>query len=221
MDKPIKAFVFDVYGTLFDVIAIKEQCEELFPGHGEAISQTWRTKQVEYFMMRQLMEKYRSFAEVTRSALKYALESEGLESTEAIERQLMDAYLHLPLYEESQAVLRELQDHKLVVFSNGSRDMLDPLIENAGIQDLLDEALSVDDIGQFKPAPAAYQYALGRLGIERDEVLFMSSNGWDISGAKNFGFRTAWINRKQAPVEQLGLEPDYVFSDLKGLLKWK
>ena len=221
MDKSIKAFVFDVYGTLFDVIAIKEQCEELFPGHGEAISQTWRTKQVEYFMMRQLMEKYRSFAEVTRSALKYALESEGLESTEAIERQLMDAYLHLPLYEESQAVLRELQDHKLVVFSNGSRDMLDPLIENAGIQDLLDEALSVDDIGQFKPAPAAYQYALGRLGIERDEVLFMSSNGWDISGAKNFGFRTAWINRKQAPVEQLGLEPDYVFSDLKGLLKWK
>lgn len=221
MDKPIKAFVFDVYGTLFDVIAIKEQCEELFPGHGEAISQTWRTKQVEYFMMRQLMEKYRSFAEVTRSALKYALESEGLESTEAIERQLMDAYLHLPLYEESQAVLRELQDHKLVVFSNGSHDMLDPLIENAGIQGLLDEALSVDDIGQFKPAPAAYQYALSRLGIERDEVLFMSSNGWDISGAKNFGFRTAWINRKQAPVEQLGLEPDYVFSDLKGLLKWK
>ncbi|MFP8782894.1 haloacid dehalogenase type II [Planococcus plakortidis] len=221
MDKSIKAFVFDVYGTLFDVIAIKEQCEELFPGHGEAISQTWRTKQVEYFMMRQLMEKYRSFAEVTRSALKYALESEGLESTEAIERQLMDAYLHLPLYEESQAVLRELQDHKLVVFSNGSRDMLDPLIENAGIQGLVDEALSVDDIGQFKPAPAAYQYALSRLGIERDEVLFMSSNGWDISGAKNFGFRTAWINRKQAPVEQLGLEPDYVFSDLKGLLKWK
>ena len=221
MDKPIKAFVFDVYGTLFDVIAIKEQCEELFPGHGEAISQTWRTKQVEYFMMRQLMEKYRSFAEVTRSALKYALESEGLESTEAIERQLMDAYLHLPLYEESQVVLRELQNHKLVVFSNGSHDMLDPLIENAGIQGLLDEALSVDDIGQFKPAPAAYQYALGRLGIERDEVLFMSSNGWDISGAKNFGFRTAWINRKQAPVEQLGLEPDYVFSDLNGLLKWK
>ncbi|MFK8793993.1 haloacid dehalogenase type II [Planococcus plakortidis] len=221
MDKPIKAFVFDVYGTLFDVIAIKEQCEELFPGHGEAISQTWRTKQVEYFMMRQLMEKYRSFAEVTRSALKYALESEGLESTEAIERQLMDAYLHLPLYEESEAVLRELQNHKLVVFSNGSHDMLDPLIENAGIQGLLDEALSVDDIGQFKPAPAAYQYALSRLGIERDEVLFMSSNGWDISGAKNFGFRTAWINRKQAPVEQLGLEPDYVFSDLKGLLKWK
>ncbi|MGX7595044.1 haloacid dehalogenase type II [Planococcus plakortidis] len=221
MDKSIKAFVFDVYGTLFDVIAIKEQCEELFPGHGEAISQTWRTKQVEYFMMRQLMEKYRSFAEVTRSALKYALESEGLESTEAIERQLMDAYLHLPLYEESEAVLRELQNHKLVVFSNGSHDMLDPLIENAGIQDLLDEALSVDDIGQFKPAPAAYQYALGRLGIERDEVLFMSSNGWDISGAKNFGFRTAWINRKQAPVEQLGLEPDYVFSDLNGLLKWK
>ena len=221
MDKSIKAFVFDVYGTLFDVIAIKEQCEELFPGHGEAISQTWRTKQVEYFMMRQLMEKYRSFAEVTRSALKYALESEGLESTEAIERQLMDAYLHLPLYEESQAVLRELQDHKLVVFSNGSHDMLDPLIENAGIQGLLDEALSVDDIGQFKPAPAAYQYALSRLGIERDEVLFMSSNGWDISGAKNFGFRTAWINRKQAPVEQLGLEPDYVFSDLNGLLKWK
>jgi len=221
MDKPIKAFVFDVYGTLFDVIAIKDQCEEVFPGHGEAISQTWRTKQVEYFMMRQLMGKYDTLYAVTRSALKYALEDEGLESTEDIEQQLMDAYLHLPLYEESEAVLKQLQDHQLVVFSNGSHDMLDPLIENAGIKDLLDKAVSVDEIKQFKPAPAAYQYVLDQLNIERDEILFMSSNGWDISGAKNFGFRTAWINRKEAPVEQLGLEPDYVFEDLNGLLKWK
>ncbi|MEZ0482120.1 haloacid dehalogenase type II [Planococcus sp. SSTMD024] len=221
MDKSIKAFVFDVYGTLFDVIAIKEQCEEVFPGHGDAISQAWRTKQVEYFMMRQLMGKYESFYKVTRSALKYALEDEGLESSEDIEQQLMDAYLQLPLYEESKAVLKQLQDQKLVVFSNGSHDMLDPLIDNAGIKNLLDKAVSVDEIKQFKPAPAAYQYVLDQLGVEREEILFMSSNGWDISGAKNFGFRTAWINRKGAPVEQLGLAPDFIFQDLNGLLEWE
>lgn len=221
MDKPIKAFVFDVYGTLFDVTAIKNECEELYPGHGETISQTWRTKQVEYFMLRQLMGNYATLYTITHQALKYALNENELKSTEQIEQQLLEAYLHLPLYEEVEKVLTELKDQKLVVFSNGSHDMLDPLIENAGLKDLFSEVLSIDEIKQFKPAPASYQYAVEKLKLENQEVLFMSSNGWDISGAKSFGFQTAWINRKNLPVEELGLDPDYIFSDLNGLLKWK
>ncbi|ANU10895.1 haloacid dehalogenase, type II [Planococcus antarcticus DSM 14505] len=221
MDKPIKTFLFDVYGTLFDVTAIKNECEELYPGYGETISQTWRTKQVEYFMLRQLMGNYATLYSITHQALKYALKENDLKSNEQIEHQLLKAYLHLPLYDEVEKVLTELKDQKLVVFSNGSHDMLDPLIENAGLKDLFSEVLSIDEIKEFKPVPASYQYVVEKLKLENQEVLFMSSNGWDISGAKNFGFQTAWINRKNLPVEELELEPDYIFSDLNGLLKWK
>ncbi|AIY04997.1 haloacid dehalogenase family protein [Planococcus sp. PAMC 21323] len=221
MDNSIKAFVFDVYGTLFDVTAIKKECEELYPGYGEKISQTWRSKQVEYFMLRQLMGNYDTLFSITHAALKYALHENDLQVSEENEQKLLDAYLHLPLYLESKRVLTQLKDKNLVVFSNGSHDMLDPLVENAGLNDLLNQVLSIDDIKQFKPTPASYQYALEKLGIESHEVLFMSSNGWDVSGAKSFGFQTAWINRKNAPVEELDLEPDYIFDDLNGLLKWK
>lgn len=221
MKSQIKAFVFDVYGTLFDVTAVKDECEKLYPGYGETISQTWRAKQVEYFMLRQLMGNYATLSSITHQALKYALKENELKSNEQNEQHLLEAYLHLPLYAEVEKVLTELKDQKLVVFSNGSHDMLDPLIENAGLENLFSEVLSIDEIQQFKPAPASYQYAVEKLDLENHEVLFMSSNGWDISGAKNFGFQTAWINRKNLPIEELELEPDYIFSDLNGLLNWK
>lgn len=221
MGSQIKAFIFDVYGTLFDVTAIKDECDKLYPGYGETISQTWRSKQVEYFMLRQLMGNYATLYSITNDALKYALNENSLKSSEQNEKQLLGAYLQLPLYAEVEKVLTELKDQKLVVFSNGSQDMLDPLIENAGLQDLFSEVLSIDEIKQFKPPPASYQYAVKKLNLKNHEVLFMSSNGWDISGAKNFGFQTAWINRKNLPIEELELEPDYIFSDLNGLLKWK
>ncbi|WP_298833119.1 haloacid dehalogenase type II [uncultured Planococcus sp.] len=221
MDSSIKAFVFDVYGTLFDVTAIKKECEELYPGYGEEISQSWRSKQVEYFMLRQLMGNYATLHTITHQALKYVLKENDLQSNEENEQKLMEAYLHLPLYEEVEGVLAQLKDKNLTVFSNGSHDMLNPLIENAGLTGAFKHILSVDEVKEFKPAPASYQYALDKLGLANNQVLFMSSNGWDISGAKNFGFQTAWINRKNLPVEELDLEPDYIFDDLKGLLKWK
>lgn len=221
MSSTIKAFVFDVYGTLFDVTSLKEECEELYPGYGEKISQGWRAKQVEYFLLRQLMGNYATLRSITQRALVYTLKENGLEVNDQAEQRLLEAYLRLPLYEEAEEVLNQLKNENLVVFSNGSPDMLAPLIENAGLTHLLDQVLSVDAIKQFKPAPASYQYALEKLGVEKQEVLFMSSNGWDISGAKNFGFQTAWINRKGMPVEELDLAPDYVFSDLNGLLKWR
>lgn len=172
-------------------------------------------------MLRQLMGNYETLHTITQQALKYVLKENDLQSSEENEQILMDAYLHLPLYEEVEGVLAQLKDKNLTVFSNGSHDMLDPLIENAGLTNVFEHILSIDEVKEFKPAPASYQYALDKLGLASSEVLFMSSNGWDISGAKNFGFQTAWINRKNLPVEELDLEPDYIFDDLKGLLKWK
>jgi 2-haloacid dehalogenase len=221
MNSPIKALIFDVYGTLFDVYSVKEKCNQYYPGKGEDISLSWRKKQLEYSFLRQLMGKYDTFLNITKDALRYALNEQNEELDIEIENILMEEYLHLSHYEEVKNVLEQFQHKKLAVFSNGSHDMLDPLIQNSGLSFLFDEIISVDDIKQYKPTPASYTLALDIIGVKREEVLFMSSNGWDISGAKNFGFNTAWINRNKLPVEQLQLDPDKIYSDLNGILEWK
>ncbi|RLQ96757.1 haloacid dehalogenase type II [Falsibacillus albus] len=217
----IKAFIFDAYGTLFDVHSVVEKCNEFFPGKGEAISQTWRRKQLEYSFLRQLMGNYETFMTITKSALKYACAEQGAEWSEQTEQALMKEYLKLTHYPEIEDVLSRLKDRKLAIFSNGSHDMLDPLVEQSGLGPLLDEVISIDDVKQYKPTTASYMHAIKKLNVKRDEVLLMSSNGWDISGAKNFGFHTAWINRNGLPVEELNLVPDSIYSDLNGILEWK
>lgn len=219
MDSSIKALVFDVYGTLFDVNSVKVKGDELFGGRGEEVSSLWRQKQLEYFFLRQLMGQYEPFSKITLDALKYALAKLDLAYTKENGHALMEAYKQLDTYPEVEGVLKQLEDKKLAVFSNGSRDMLEPLIRNSGLSSSFDEVISVDDIKQYKPTTASYAFALKVLGVKREEVLFMSSNGWDISGAKNFGFQTAWINRAGLPVEELGLEPDGIYEDLKGILE--
>ncbi|RXZ02360.1 haloacid dehalogenase type II [Fictibacillus sp. S7] len=216
----IKAFVFDVYGTLFDVHSVKEKCEEFFPEKGAQISQDWRKKQIEYSNLRQLMGNYETFSTVTRDALRYAIKKNQGERSEQIEKELMDAYLKLTHYPETESVLSQLSDKTLAIFSNGSHDMLDPLVHQSGLTRLFDFVISIDEVKQYKPTPASYYHVLKTLNVKRDEVLFMSSNGWDISGAKNFGFHTAWINRNDLPVEELNLFPDVIYSDLNGILEW-
>lgn len=154
-------------------------------------------------------------------SLKYALKKLNLEYSDEKGLSLMEAYKNLAYYPEVEKVLKQMKHKKLAVFSNGSRDMLEPLIQNSGLSSLFEEIISVDDIKQYKPTHASYSYALNILGLEREEVLFMSSNGWDISGAKNFGFKTAWINRNDQPVEELNLKPNCIYSDLNGILDWK
>ncbi len=217
----IQALVFDVYGTLFDVHSVKEQAEALYPDHGEAISKRWREKQLEYSFLRQLNGQYVPFSQVTQDALRYTLLELKLHVTEEQITTLMETYLTLDVYPEVSSVLETMADKRLVVFSNGSHDMLDPLIEQSGLADRFEHLVSVDDIKQYKPAPASYMHALNTLGLKREEVLFMSSNGWDITGAKSFGFKTAWINRNGLPVEELNLDPDRIYDDLTGITEWQ
>ncbi|MGG5254402.1 haloacid dehalogenase type II [Neobacillus sp. SM06] len=214
----IKALVFDVYGTLFNVHSVKEKADELYPMKGDEISRQWRQKQLEYSFLRQLMGKYETFWKITEDSLRYTLKNLKLEHSSEKINALMDAYLHLSPYPEVEEVLTKLRSKRLAVFSNGSHKMLDPLIKHSGLSSLFNEIISVDDRKQYKPTPAAYHYVLDRLELERSEILFMSSNGWDISGARAFGFQTAWINRNQFPVEELGLRPHSIFPDLYGIL---
>ncbi|WP_347550984.1 haloacid dehalogenase type II [Pseudalkalibacillus hwajinpoensis] len=220
--KSMKAFVFDAYGTLFDVFSVMEKCEELFPNKGDQINQTWRQKQLEYSYLRQMMGKYRPFSEVTRDALRFAVANAGAELNQENEESLLEAYKKLAVYDEVPGVLKDLKEKgmTLAIFSNGSHDMLDSLVKQSPLADYLDHIISADDIKQYKPTPASYTLALDSLELKREEILFMSSNGWDISGAKNFGFNTAWINRPEKPVEQLNLEPDTIYADLTGIKDW-
>lgn len=221
MDTPIKAFVFDAYGTLFDVHSVAEKCNEFFPGNGDGISQTWRKKQLEYANLREIMGNYETFFKITQDALRYAVASYGEELNASAKDELVKAYLNLSVYEEAEGVLDRLSDKKLAVFSNGSHDMLDPLIDGSPLRNKFDQVISADEVKSFKPSPTSYEYAAKKLDVTPEEVLFMSSNGWDISGAKNFGFHTAWINRQRLPVEGLNLEPDRNYHDLTEILEWK
>jgi 2-haloacid dehalogenase len=216
----IKAYVYDAYGTLFDVHSVSVKAESEFNGYGKTISELWRKKQVEYFMIHQLTGNYKPFSEVTRNALLYTLKNLSLQNNEDALNSLMQSYLELEVYEEVHATLEKLQNQnkKQIIFSNGTYEMLNPLVEKRELNHLLN-VLSVDGVKQYKPSPAAYKYALETLGVDRDEVLFMSSNFWDITGASSFGFKTAWINRAELKIDELGIKPDYIYKDLKGLLE--
>ena len=212
----IKIIALDAYGTLFDVHSVNESVTSLYGEKGKTLSETWRAKQLEYAFLRQIQGRYRDFWSLTKDALAFSAESLGIHVTEDDENKLLDAYLNLTLYSEVRDVLGELSDFKRVVFSNGNKAMLEPLIENAGLKEI-DAALSVDAVKQFKPASAAYQYLMSEYNVERENVLFLSSNTWDISGAKSFGFKTMWVNRSAKAFDHLGIQPDKIVTDLKGL----
>ncbi|WP_408006621.1 haloacid dehalogenase type II [Pseudalkalibacillus sp. A8] len=213
-----KAIMFDVYGTLFDVHSVIDECKKHFPEKGKSISEVWRKKQLEYSFLRGLMGNYRPFWSITKDALRFACKSENVELTGTIEEALLGSYLKLKPYGEAEGVLEKLKGHQLAVFSNGSEDMLHPLIEHYSLQTHFDYLISVNGIRQFKPQPSSYLYALEHLGVERHEVLFLSSNTWDIAGAKTFGFKVVWVNRSGDVMDEFGIQPDHIIGDLTGLL---
>lgn len=191
----IKAVVFDAYGTLYDIQSVAEITEDAFPGYGEIITQVWRIKQLEYTWLRSLMRRYHDFSAVTRDSLAYTLRVLGLAyDNEAFER-VIEKYLHLDLYSDATAALTALKPRKLAILSNGSPDMLNALVRNSGLDRLLDATISVDAKRIFKPEPQAYELIGEVLGTAPDEVLFVSSNPWDVAGAKAFGLNVAWIER--------------------------
>ena len=191
----IKAVVFDAYGTLYDIQSVAAVTEQAYPGHGDIITQVWRIKQLEYTWLRSLMGRYVDFAGVTREALAYTLRILGLRHDEAALARLMDKYLHLDLYPDALASLAAMTDRKLAILSNGSPDMLTALVANSGLDRVLDAVISVDAARIFKPSAAAYALIETELGVAPAEVLFISSNPWDVCGAKSFGLTVAWIER--------------------------
>jgi 2-haloacid dehalogenase len=217
---PVHALVFDVYGTLFDVHSISTACESLVPGRGADLSRLWRTKQLEYTWLRSLMGRYADFEMITRDALDYSCGALGLELAQSDAMGLMESYRQLTAFSEVKDALAALRGRQLAILSNGSPAMLNALVEHAGMSELFDAVISVDELNVFKPHPSVYGLATKYLGVSADEIGFVSSNFWDVSGASSFGFRTFWINRTNSQPDKLGFEPVAVVQRLDELLPY-
>jgi 2-haloacid dehalogenase len=176
-------------------------------------------KQLEYTWQRSLMQRYAPFSQVTREALAYACEALGLQLTVTQMEALMGEYQMLSAYPDVAAALEKLSGHKTAILTNGSPDMIEPLVKQSGLR--FDAVLSVDAVKIFKPAPQVYELASTQLTVPANRIGFVSSNGWDALGAKSFGFTVYWINRAGAPVDRLGFKPDAILKslgDLPGIL---
>ena len=221
---PITTCIFDAYGTLFDVAAAarsaaSEPGRETFARHWPAIAEKWRLKQLQYTWLRAVMGEHVGFWRVTQDGLDWALDAEGLGEDAELRDRLLQLYWELAAYPEVPAMLKALKEagKQTAILSNGAPDMLDGAVKSAGIGALLDDVLSVESVGIFKPARAVYDLVGQRLGCAPDEVLFVSSNGWDACAAAGYGFNTVWVNRAGEPVDRLPAAPDRQLSDLSGI----
>ncbi|WP_027799552.1 (S)-2-haloacid dehalogenase [Paraburkholderia dilworthii] len=259
-----KAVIFDAYGTLFDVHSVIAAAEQIFPGRGDALSQLWRQKQIEYTQLRTLADAgdgahYRPFWDVTLDALRFSAKKLQLTLGRTAEKRLMDEYACLSAFPDAVPALRVLRDAAsgpgsatcaskpasisassparavctsastsggsrpgLAILSNGNPQMLDVAVKSAGMSGLFDHVLSVDAVRAYKPAPAAYALGPQAFDAHPREIVFVSSNGWDVAGATWFGFTTFWLNRQNAPLEELGVTPHGAgagMSDLLAFLK--
>ena len=191
----IRAIVFDAYGTLFDVQSVAGVTEAAFPGHGDFITQLWRIKQLEYSWLRSLMGDYEDFWAVTQESLAFTLGSLGLAADAALLGRIGQAYNTLAPYPDAAAALDALAGRRLAILSNGSADMLAALMRHSGLDGRFEAVISVDAARVYKPDPRCYALVPARLGVAPQETLFVSSNGFDVAGAKAFGFQVARIER--------------------------
>lgn len=218
---PITTCIFDAYGTLFDVAAAARQAasEPEFPHLRDSWAELaghWRLKQLQYTWLRAITSAHTDFWDVTQDGLDWAMEAAGLAGDASLRQRLLDLYWELQAYPEVPAMLQALKDAGMntAILSNGSPAMLDGAVQSAGLDDVLDDVLSVESVGVFKPDARVYDLVGKRFACAKEDVLFVSSNGWDAAGAAGYGFVTAWVNRAVEPVDRLPWKPAHILPDL-------
>ena len=212
----IKACIFDAYGTLFDVNAACRELSMEVGGNWERLASLWRLRQVEYTWLRNSMDEYIDFWQITSDALDYAMETLGIENNE-LREQLLNLYLKLEAYPEVKVLLTKLKQRglKTGILSNGSMKMLNSAVDNANIREYLDEILSVEECEIYKPSSKVYDLVKIKMQINKENVLFFSSNAWDMHAASNYGFKTIWVNRFNNKLERLPGKPINIVNSLE------
>ncbi len=214
----IKAILFDAYGTLFDVRTLTERLSKHFGDQAADINAIWRRKQLEYTWLRALMQKYEPFSVVTAEALSFACESLDIKLTDAVKEDLVQGYYDLAAYDSVLSQLPGLAERfSLSILSNADEAMLLAAVNNSKIKSYFQAIYSVDTVKHYKPDPRVYEMARKGLGFEASEIVFVSSNTWDVAGAKSFGFHVCWLDHFGGTLDHLDAQPDHLIKNLSEL----
>ena len=216
--KKIKAIIFDAYGTLFDVNSAAEKCKEKLGDKWEGFANYWRTTQLEYTWLRSLMRRHKDFWQITEDSLDKSMNFYNIDNS--MRSELLNLYKVLSPFTEVRDTLKKLKqsNYKLAILSNGTPDLLNELVVSNQLKDIFDDIFSVEEAGIFKPDSKVYDLPINKYNIEKNEVLFLSANTWDVSGAGNYGYNTVWVNRNKNIFDKLDFEPNQQISNLSELL---
>jgi len=216
-----KLIAFDAYGTLLDVYSMGVLAETLFPGHGQSLTVLWRDRQIEYTRLITMSDPtgsthYQSFWDLTIAALRFSCKRLALPLSQDEESQLMGQYAKLSAFPECQSTLSQIKKAGIAtaVLSNGNQAMLSRALQANQLDTLLDKVISVDEVRQFKVSPASYGLLTSHFSCAPKDILFVSSNAWDVIGAGWFGLTTFWVNRQNLPFEEIGPKPTYTGANL-------
>ena len=216
--KKIKAIIFDAYGTLFDVNSAAEKCKEKLGDKWEGFANYWRTTQLEYTWLRSLMRRHKDFWQITEDSLDKSMNFYNIDNS--MRSELLNLYKVLSPFTEVRDTLKKLKqsNYKLAILSNGTPDLLNELVVSNQLKDIFDDIFSAEEAGIFKPDSKVYDLPINKYNIEKNEVLFLSANTWDVSGAGNYGYNTVWVNRNNNIFDKLDFEPNKQISNLSELL---
>ena len=214
----IKAIIFDAYGTLFDVNSAAEKCKNKIGEKWEDFANHWRTTQLEYTWLRSLMNRHKDFWQVTEESLKKSMEAYKIENS--MKNDLLNLYKVLSPFEEVLETLKSLKEkkYKLAILSNGTPELLNELVKTNNLESFFDDIFSIEEVGVYKPDTKVYDIPIKKYGIKKNEVIFLSSNTWDVSGGGNYGYQSIWVNRNKNIFDYLDYTPKNQINSLKGLL---
>ena len=217
--KNIKAIIFDAYGTLFDVNSAAEKCKDKIGSKWEGFANYWRTTQLEYTWLRSLMQRHKDFWQITEDSLDKSMKAYEIDSS--MRNELLDLYKILSTFKEVPEVLRLLKknNYKLAILSNGTPSLLNELVKSNKLDNLFDDLFSIEEVGIYKPDSKVYDLPIKKYQIQKNEVLFLSANTWDVSGAGNYGYNSIWVNRNKNTFDKLDYIPKNIIKDLNQLLE--
>ena len=215
----IKAIIFDAYGTLFDVNSAAEKCKDKIGNKWEGFANYWRTTQLEYTWLRSLMKRHKDFWQVTEDSLDKSMKAYEIDSS--MRNELLDLYKILLPFKEVPEVLKSLKekDLKLAILSNGTPALLEQLVKSNNLENIFDNIFSIEEVGIYKPDSKVYDMPIKEYQINKNEVAFLSSNTWDVSGGGNYGYNSIWVNRYQNIFDNLDYDPNYKINNLLELLQ--
>ena len=215
----VKACVFDAYGTLFNVNSAVSKCKEKIGSKWENFANTWRTTQLEYTWLRSLMKKHKNFWEITEDSLDHTMETFKIKKE--MRSELLDLYKKLSPYPEVKKCLERLKAKKIkiAILSNGTPELLKMLVESNNIQNYFDDVFSIESVGIYKPDSRVYEMPINKYDCKPENICFISSNTWDVSGGGVFGYNAVWVNRLNKVFDKLSYKPKYVINNLDELLK--